>query len=159
MTKREQIIPQTSNGKSGKVTMKTSKCCVRTVGPHKIVFDTDGAVIKPSIKGHPLGNGRPLFLPRELCLLVEEAGTSCPAARYKLCTDECRLCGEDPRVFLGPFRQYGFYPNVVLLVLPSLSIVPFPHHECHPWTPEMCTGSSRCSRDIPCLNCLDKQLH
>ena len=63
----EDALFKTSHGKSGQVTMKRSKCCVRTFGPHRIVVNMEGADIAPSKKGHPLGNGRPLFLPRQLC--------------------------------------------------------------------------------------------
>ena len=42
---------KTSNGKSGKVTMKTSKCCVRTIGPHRVVTGKDGAIYEAFTKG------------------------------------------------------------------------------------------------------------
>ena len=84
---------KSANGKAGKTTMKTSGCCVRAFGPHRIIYDADGHIVQASKRGHPLGNGRPLFLPPHLLEHVEVLELPCPAARYSACTDWCGLCG------------------------------------------------------------------
>ena len=95
-----------ANCKVAKAALKTSKVCTRTFGPHQLIFNKDGVVIQPSAKGHPLGNGRPLFLPRHLCEVSEVCLEPCEATRYKPCTDQCRLCGAAPHIFSGPFRSH-----------------------------------------------------
>ena len=57
---------RTANGKSGKATMKKSGCCMRAFGPYRIIYDANGQVVQASKRGHPLGNGRPFFLPPHL---------------------------------------------------------------------------------------------
>ena len=61
----EDAAFRTANGKSGKGTMKKSGCCMRAFGPYRIVYDANGQVVQASKRGHPLGNGRPLFLPQQ----------------------------------------------------------------------------------------------
>ena len=94
-----------ANCKAAKAPMKTKKVCTRTFGPRQKIVDKNGVVIQPAKNGHPLGNGRPLFLPRHLCEASLPFTGSCDAARYMPCTDQCRLCGAAPTVYNGPFRN------------------------------------------------------
>ena len=43
----EDATFKTTNGKSGKSTMKRSGCCVRALGPHRIIYDEAGNVVLP----------------------------------------------------------------------------------------------------------------
>ena len=89
----EDATFKTDNGKAGKTTMKKAGCCVRTFGPHRVILNEAGHVVQPSKRGHPLGNGRPLFLPYNLLEHVPVVDVRCEAARYRACTAKCGLCG------------------------------------------------------------------
>ena len=74
--------------------------CVRTFGPHKIVYDLDDRPLEP-YRGNPLGktNGGRLFLPIQLLEVVDSAlmvpADACPASFRAPCTDFCLLCRRD----------------------------------------------------------------
>ena len=102
----EEQATKAANYKAARAPLKTNKVCIRTFGPLLQIYGEDGVRIQPSKKGHPLGNGRALFLPRHLCEVSEPFRGSCIAARYKPCTVQCRLCGAAPTVFCGPFKTF-----------------------------------------------------
>ena len=84
---------RSDNKRSGKAPKKVAKLCVRSFGPFPPVFDANNNVIVPSRKGHPLGEGRPLFLPpRLLEAFIFDEIDKCPAGRLKVCTSLCLLC-------------------------------------------------------------------
>ena len=54
----EDATVKTTNGKAGKTTMIKAGCCVRTFGPHRIIYDEAGRIVKASKKGHPFGGSQ-----------------------------------------------------------------------------------------------------
>ena len=83
---------KSDNSKKGVASTKRKNACIRSFGPYQPAVNFDGVPLVPSKKGHPLGGGRGLCLPRRLIEHVEEMVLHCPASRYRLCTVACGLC-------------------------------------------------------------------
>ena len=91
LDERASIVRQ--NVKSGVSKEKVKHLCVRTFGPHQPILDRFGEIIRPSKKGHPLGDNRPLHFPSNLTEVDNYVEEGCPATRYARCSARCGLCG------------------------------------------------------------------